>query len=382
MTIQLGDASSNAVFTDIVQQAQSLGSLNAANNMTLRGQSTATIKITGSSGTNTIVFQGSVDGTNYDTVVAYPLAGGPGITSVSGGTNGAWFIPVAGFNKFQALMSAFTSGSATVSVVASQGTQLPPTSAAGNAREDLIAWGGTILGTPTNFGTTPTAVVAGSVNASLFAGTTAVRTNQTTTASGVVDVNIVGLIGTTSVQASAGIPKVGITGNTGAAVDAALTGATPANAIQVGARVATSNPSNASNAALNVPMLDHATRYVVTLGQIRELIGVQQTNVAVNTETTIITAGGAGVFNDIAYLLITTAGAAAQTITIKDATAGTTRMVINYPPLTPVAVNAFLEPLTLIFPIPVPQAAANNNWTVTQSLATACNYTAIFLKNL
>lgn len=44
---------------------------------------------------------------------------------------------------------------------------------------DLTKWAGTTLGTPTNFGTTPTAVIAGSVNASIFSGTTALGTPNT-----------------------------------------------------------------------------------------------------------------------------------------------------------------------------------------------------------
>ena len=125
-------------------------------------------------------------------------------------------------------------------------------------------------------------------------------------------------------------------------------------------------------------MADKAGRQVVTPVQVRELVAVQQTAVAVATEATIVTAGGAGVFNDISQLIITTAGAAAQTITIKDATAGTTRMVLNYPNAA-VAPGA---PLVINFNPPIPQAAAAANWTVTQSLATACNYTVVFAKNL
>ena len=73
-----------------------------------------------------------------------------------------------------------------------------------------------------------------------------------------------------------------------------------------------------------------------------------------------------------------TAGAAAQTITVKDGTAGTTRAVFNYP-------NAALAPgapFQAMFPVPLPQSAANANWTVTQSVATACNYTFLYAKNL
>lgn len=43
----------------------------------------------------------------------------------------------------------------------------------GTSAFNLAQWAGTVLGTPTNFGTTPGAVIAGSVNASLFSGTTA-----------------------------------------------------------------------------------------------------------------------------------------------------------------------------------------------------------------
>ena len=50
---------------------------------------------------------------------------------------------------------------------------------------NMTQWGSTALGTPTNFGTTPGAVIAGSVNASLFSGTTALSNT-----SGSLNVNI------------------------------------------------------------------------------------------------------------------------------------------------------------------------------------------------
>jgi len=76
--------------------------------------------------------------------------------------------------------------------------------------QNLTQWASTALGTPTNFGTTPGAVVVGSVNSSLFIGTVA------------------------AVAASSGVQKVGITGNTGAAMDAAGQNAvSPANELLV-----------------------------------------------------------------------------------------------------------------------------------------------------
>jgi hypothetical protein len=183
--------------------------------------------------------------------------------------------------------------------------------------------------------------------------------------------------GSAITTAAAGVQKVGVVGNAGAIFDAATGAAVPANGLLVGVRAATANPANATGGNLVAPMGDKAGRVVIVNGQVRELVSSQQANVAVNTETTVVTAGGAGVFNDLVQIVITTAGAAAQTITIKDGTAGTTKFVLNYP-------NAAIAPgtpLILHFDPPVPQAAANANWTVTQSLATACNYTCRFVKN-
>lgn len=201
---------------------------------------------------------------------------------------------------------------------------------------------------------------------------------QSVSAAGAAHANVAQIAAATVSTAASGVQKVGVVGNAGAIFDGALASATPANAIYLGARAATANPGNATTGNLVGVTADKAGRIITTHGHVRELIGVQQTNVAVATETTIVTAGGASVFNDISQLIITTAGAAAQTITIKDATAGTTRMVLNYP-------NAALAPgapLVINFNPPLVQAAANANWTVTQGAATACNYTVVFLKNL
>lgn len=172
---------------------------------------------------------------------------------------------------------------------------------------------------------------------------------------------------------------VKVQGNAGAAFDAAIGAAVPANAIQQGLRAATANPANATGGNLVAPMGDHAGRQVITPGQIRELVGIQTTTITASTaETTIITAGGAGVFNDLSSLIISTTDAAVATITIKDATAGTTRMVIDYPYVA----TATNVPLVIPFPIPVPQAVAANNWTATVSVnAGTIKITAVFIKN-
>lgn len=178
--------------------------------------------------------------------------------------------------------------------------------------------------------------------------------------------------------AAAGTQLVGIVGNAGAAVDGAIGAAPPANALQIGAKAATANPSNATGGNAVAIMADHAGRLVVTPSHMREQVGIQTTTIAASTaETTIITAV-ASTFCDLVALIITTTDAAAAVITIKDATGGTTRMTLNYPN----AAAAPGAPIVINFPVPVPQAVVNNNWTATVSVnAGEVRITAVFIKN-
>ena len=189
-------------------------------------------------------------------------------------------------------------------------------------------------------------------------------------------------MGTTNPTTGADIVEIGA-GSTApvAGVGAGVIGsATPANAELIGGKAATANPTNATAGNLVAAMADKAGRLVVTEANVRELIGVQQTAYgAVTTEQTIITSGGAGVFNDLASLVITTVNAAASTLTVRDATGGTTRMILNYPN----AASAPGTPMVVQFNPPIPQAAAANNWTIQASAsATGFNITAVFVKNL
>jgi hypothetical protein len=160
---------------------------------------------------------------------------------------------------------------------------------------------------------------------------------------------------------------------------AATGAAVPSTADAIAGRAATANPANATGGNLTSVMVDKAGRVVVTEGHVRELVATQQTTISASTsETTIVTAGAAGVFNDIAQLIITTPNAAAATLTLKDATGGTTRGIFNYPN----AASAPSTPLVLTFNPPLPQAVAANNWTLTASAnAGTVQITAVYVKN-
>ena len=91
-------------------------------------------------------------------------------------------------------------------------------------------------------------------------------------------------------------------------------------------------------------------------------VGNQTTQIASSTtETTIVTAGGAGIYNDITGFQITNQTATAVTVTIKDSTSGTTRKVYD------LAANGGI---VVHFDPPLPQSGANANWTATLSVNT------------
>jgi len=120
---------------------------------------------------------------------------------------------------------------------------------------------------------------------------------------------------------------------------------------------------------------DDMGRQVVVVGQVRDLVSHQHTQIASSSaETTIVTAV-ASEFHDLVMLVLTNQTATAVNVTIKDATAGTTRMIVA------LAANGGA---VLPFPVPLPQlAAVNNNWTATlSSAAVTVNIFAQFLKNV
>jgi hypothetical protein len=176
-------------------------------------------------------------------------------------------------------------GAVTTAAPAYSTTQSSPLSltTAGGLRTDQSSQAGTAITTvPTAFGTGTPSGNAPGVQAALYVGTTACRSNQTTTATGVQDVNIVGSLGATNsvtngtfmaitdnttkagvivattalktdmssvagtatVTAAAGVQKVGVVGNANATLDAAIGGAAPTNALWN-----TNAPATASAAA-------------------------------------------------------------------------------------------------------------------------------------
>lgn len=115
-------------------------------------------------------------------------------------------------------------------------------------------------------------------------------------------------------------------------------------------------------------------RFVID-GRPRGDIAVQHTTITSSTsETTIVTAV-ASTYLDLYGLVIANTSATACNVTIKDATAGTTRAVFAVP-------AGETRGFTLPAESAIQQAAANNNWTATCSASVASiSISALYIKN-
>lgn len=109
---------------------------------------------------------------------------------------------------------------------------------------------------------------------------------------------------------------------------------------------------------------------------LREAAPVQQTAFSGTGANTFINASGVNFrYRDLVSLVITTAAAAAATLTISDG--NKTTHVLNYPN----AAAAPGAPLQILFDPPVQQSGNGNAaWTITSSVNQAYNVTAQFLE--
>lgn len=156
---------------------------------------------------------------------------------------------------------------------------------------------------------------------------------------------------------------------TGAAAhDAAVSG----NPVRIGGYAMNTSVTKVANGDTANLITDLQGALVVMPVRPREFVRTQTTAITNTTETTVVTAGGAGVYNDIVGLIITNNSDVQSLATLKDSTAGTTRMVF----LVPARGGVVFCPCTPL----AQQAAANNNWTITMgTTATATNVSVMYV---
>lgn len=129
------------------------------------------------------------------------------------------------------------------------------------------------------------------------------------------------------------------------------------NPIKVGCQARTTNRTAEADADRVDCVADKNGQIVVTPMAPRDRVvrsGV--ITLTTTTETTLIAAGGAGVFRDLTYLKCTNSSATLTRVDLRDATAGT--VIDSW------ALAANGGGFNLAFSVPYAQATANNNWTV------------------
>lgn len=133
--------------------------------------------------------------------------------------------------------------------------------------------------------------------------------------------------------------------------------ALPSGAISNGGLAKTALPTAATDGNLTAMMTDKFGRPITVPVTIRDLVGTQTTTLSASTsETTIVTAGGAGIFDDLIMLIVSNTSAATNTrIDFRDTTAGSI--------LFSLFSIGGAAPVGFALPVPIPQTTANTNWT-------------------
>lgn len=141
------------------------------------------------------------------------------------------------------------------------------------------------------------------------------------------------------------------------------------NPVKIGGVGRTTNPTAVSDGQRVNGFFDAAGKQVVIMNGPRDLrVEGEVALTATTAETTLIAAGGAGVFHDIEYLLITDTSVTGARLDFRDNTGGTIRFRVNTPGTGAIGTATFMPPR------PVKQTTANKNWTVQSSASVTSIY--------
>jgi hypothetical protein len=146
------------------------------------------------------------------------------------------------------------------------------------------------------------------------------------------------------------------------------------NPLKIGGVGKTANPTAVTDGQRVNALFDKLGKQVV-VGSIRDLKGVQQTTITSSTAETTVVTSVASTFLDVYGVIVTNISATVTKVTFKDATAGTTRFVIEVPATE---TRGFM----LTESAAIPQASSGNNWTATCGTSVASiEITMLYIKN-
>jgi hypothetical protein len=168
-----------------------------------------------------------------------------------------------------------------------------------------------------------------------------------------------------------------IVGNTGSVIDALSSQnvATPASMILTGGEYNTT--PTAITSGNSSPLQVDTRGRLLSVNSLRANKGVQYTTIATATETTVVTAGTAGVFQDVYAIVVTNTSATATFVDFRDSTAGTIRLSLAAP-------AGDTRGFTVTADSAMVQATAANNWTATVSggAVSTIEITMLFVSNV
>lgn len=133
------------------------------------------------------------------------------------------------------------------------------------------------------------------------------------------------------------------------------------NPVKVGGVARNANPTAVANGDRVDATFDLAGRQVVTYADRALVTRSAATTISTTTETTLIAAGGAGVFHDLTMLVITNTSSTAVRVDIRDAAVGTVQFSI--------AIAANGGAVLPFGAVPLNQTTANTAWTAQLSAA-------------
>ena len=337
------------------------------------GLATVIFTVTGTF-VGTITFEATEDGTNYTGINV--LQAGSNTLGSTTTTTGTFVGSCTGFINVRARISAYTSGSITVTAHASP-LNMTPRVVNSNA---LVGGSSASTGNGATDASTQRVAIAGAV---ATADATSNPTAPPVAGFGMVYngaswERMRGDLGDASAATGVLVNNALIFNGTTYDRQRSAAATTNTSGTGLGGIVSqpyaiTALPTAATATNFTNAVSDKFGRQVVVAGTIRDLVGTQTTTISASTsETTIVTAA-ASTFNDITALVCSNTSATAARIDFRDTTAGSVLFSV-YVPAGDVRGVAFQRP--------VPQTTVNTNWTAQSSASvTDLRIYATFDKN-
>jgi hypothetical protein len=145
------------------------------------------------------------------------------------------------------------------------------------------------------------------------------------------------------------------------------------NPVEIGGLAKTTNPTAVTDGQRVAATFDKQGK-LVAVGALRQLKGRQKTSITTNTATTVVTAGGAGVFNDVYAIVLTNKSATNVFVDFSDGSG----VVI-----TLAAPANDTRGFTVTVDSAIPQASTATGWTATVSSAvTSIEVSMFYVSNL